>query len=99
MAEFNRTSSYTFGFNYINLNVKSALLSDARVRRALTMLTDRDSLVRDLYKGTAKVVSGPFNPKTHWYDHSVKWVQENAPTDSDYRRFREEAAALMEIEE
>ena len=38
------------------------LFADDRVRRALTMLLDRASIVRGLYRGSARIISGPWAP-------------------------------------
>ncbi len=63
---------YNLDFNYIALNNRSLLFSDARVRRAMTMLLDRASLVRDLYRGSARIISGPWAPDSPAYDASVE---------------------------
>jgi peptide/nickel transport system substrate-binding protein len=63
---------YNLDFNYIALNSRSPLFSDARVRRAMTMLLDRASLVRDLYRGSARIISGPWAPDSPAYDASVE---------------------------
>jgi peptide/nickel transport system substrate-binding protein len=63
---------YNLDFNYIALNNRSPLFSDARVRRAMTMLLDRASLVRDLYRGSARIISGPWAPDSPAYDASVE---------------------------
>ncbi|HZZ42668.1 MAG TPA: ABC transporter substrate-binding protein [Tepidisphaeraceae bacterium] len=52
------------GYIYIGWNEKrdgkTTHFADARVRRALTMLIDRERLVRDIKHGLATVNSGPF---------------------------------------
>jgi len=63
---------YNLDFNYIALNNRSPLFSDTRVRRAMTMLLDRASLVRDLYRGSARIISGPWAPDSPAYDASVE---------------------------
>ncbi len=62
---------YDLDYNYIALNNRSPLFSDARVRRALTMLLDRASIVRGLYHGSARIISGPWAPDSPAYDASV----------------------------
>ena len=59
---------YNLDYNYVALNNRWPLFSDARVRRALTMLLDRASIVRGLYKGSARIVSGPWAPDSPAYD-------------------------------
>jgi peptide/nickel transport system substrate-binding protein len=63
---------YDLDYNYIALNNRSPLFSDARVRRALTMLLDRASIVRGLYRGSARIISGPWAPGSPAYDASVE---------------------------
>ncbi len=52
-------------YAYFGWNNRSPLFSDRRVRRALTMLVDRESIGRNLYGGLAKVSNGPL-PPAHW---------------------------------
>jgi peptide/nickel transport system substrate-binding protein len=62
---------YTLDWSYVALNNLSPLFSDARVRRALTMLTDREAAARTLYRGSARVISGPWAPDSPAYDPSI----------------------------
>ena len=62
---------YNLDYNYIALNDKSPLFADARVRRALTMLLDRAAIVRGLFRGSARIISGPWAPDSPAYDASV----------------------------
>jgi peptide/nickel transport system substrate-binding protein len=66
MVEF-----YNLDWNYVALNNRSPLFADARVRRALTMLSDRASIVRNLYRGSARILSGPWAPDSPAYDANV----------------------------
>jgi peptide/nickel transport system substrate-binding protein len=59
---------YNLDYNYVALNNRAPFFADARVRRALTMLLDRASIVRGLYKGSARIVSGPWAPDSPAYD-------------------------------
>jgi peptide/nickel transport system substrate-binding protein len=70
--------SPTQGFFYIGWNEKQGRMgaptpfADARVRKALTMLTDRDAIVRDIMRGYATVISGPFSTLLPQSDPSIK---------------------------
>ena len=58
-------------YAYFGWNNRSPLFSDRRVRRALTMLVDRESIDRNLYGGLAKIANGPL-PPAHWaWDASI----------------------------
>ena len=62
---------YNLDYNYIALNNRSPLFADARVRRAMTMLLDRPAIVRSLYRGSARIISGPWAPDSPAYDPAV----------------------------
>ena len=62
---------YTLDWSYVALNNRSPFFGDARVRRALTMLTDRPAAARELYRGSARVISGPWAPDSPAYDKSI----------------------------
>ncbi len=62
---------YNLDYNYIALNERSPFFADARVRRAMTMLLDRASIVRGLYRGSARIISGPWAPDSPAYDAEV----------------------------
>ncbi len=62
---------YNLDYNYVALNDRSPLFSDPRVRRAMTMLLDRASIVRGLYKGSARIISGPWAPDSPAYEARV----------------------------
>jgi peptide/nickel transport system substrate-binding protein len=59
---------YNLDYNYIALNARTPFFADARVRRALTMLLDRAAIVRGLYRGSARIISGPWAPDSPAYD-------------------------------
>jgi peptide/nickel transport system substrate-binding protein len=53
---------YRLSYNAIAWNLADPLLADARVRRALAMSFDRQSIIDRLYHGQARAVTGPFTP-------------------------------------
>ncbi|MGH9457239.1 MAG: ABC transporter substrate-binding protein [Thermoanaerobaculia bacterium] len=61
--EFHRF--YEMGYNFIPWNTRDPILSDPRVRRAMTMCLDRRLIIERLYYGTARIMTGPFTPN-HW---------------------------------
>ncbi|MCA1611898.1 MAG: ABC transporter substrate-binding protein, partial [Acidobacteria bacterium] len=62
---------YDLGWNYIALNNRSPLFSNPVVRRALTMLLDRGGIVRGIFRGSARILSGPWAPDSPAYDPGV----------------------------
>jgi peptide/nickel transport system substrate-binding protein len=53
---------------FIVYNTRKGPLADPRVRRALTMLTDRGQFVRTAFFGHARAITGPYPPGTASYD-------------------------------
>jgi len=62
---------YNLDYNYVVLNNRSPFFADPRARRAVTMLLDRASIVRGLYKGSARIISGPWAPDSPAYEARV----------------------------
>jgi len=66
------------GYFYLGWNEKQGrdgkptVFADPRVRRAMTMLTDRERIVRDILRGYAFVINGPFSPMTPQADPTIK---------------------------
>jgi peptide/nickel transport system substrate-binding protein len=77
------------GFGYIGWNEKvgrdgpPSLFADARVRRAMTMLINREEICKRILNGYATVNSGPFSPLTPQADPSIKpWPYDPAAAES-----------------
>jgi peptide/nickel transport system substrate-binding protein len=62
---------YNLDYTAISLNHRSPFFSDARVRRAMTMFLDRAAVVRSLFGGAARIISGPWAPESPAYDASI----------------------------
>ncbi len=59
-------------FAYLGVNLEDAILSKRGVRQALAFATDRESLVKYLLHGQARLASGIL-PPNHWaYENDVK---------------------------
>ncbi len=52
-------------------NTRRGPLADARVRRALTHLIDRDRFIKIAFDGHARMVTGPYPPGTPSYDPMI----------------------------
>jgi peptide/nickel transport system substrate-binding protein len=66
---------YTLNYNYIAWNNRNPLLSDKRVRRAMSMCIPIDALIQDIYHGTARAMSGPFTPDEWAYNPTVQVIR------------------------
>lgn len=51
---------YTLNYNVIAWNLRDPVLSDVRVRRSLAACLPLQSIIENLYHGTARAVTGPF---------------------------------------
>jgi len=72
VSRFNKLHYYLPSYNYLGWNCRSVWFRDKRVRLAMTMLFDRESINAKIYSGFAKLVSGPFYINGWAYDRSVK---------------------------
>ncbi len=61
-------------YYYLGWQLANPLFSDVRVRRALTMAIDRESLVKSLLFGTGRVIDGPILPFLWAYEPDVPHI-------------------------
>jgi peptide/nickel transport system substrate-binding protein len=66
---------YTLSYNFIPWNTRDPLLADKRVRRALAMCVDLQSVINNLYHGTARAMNGPFTPDQWSYNPEVPVIR------------------------
>ncbi len=66
---------YTLNYNFIAWNGRNVLFGDKRVRRALSMCVDLQSIINGLYRGTARAMNGPFTPDDWAYDPSIPVIR------------------------
>jgi peptide/nickel transport system substrate-binding protein len=66
---------YMLSYNYVPWNTRDPLLADARVRRAMSMCVDLQSIINNLYHGTARAMNGPFTPDEWSYNPEVPVIQ------------------------
>ena len=62
----------SLGYSYIGWNSQRPMFSDRRVRRAMTMLLDRESFVKNILYGLGTVVTGNFFIGSPDYDKSIE---------------------------
>lgn len=65
-------TGYIGGYNYISWNMRRPLFKDKRVRRAMTMLLDRDLILETIFYGLGQVVSGAAISQSREYDKNIK---------------------------
>lgn len=61
----------SLAYNYIGFNLKLPVFSDAKTRVALSHLVDRQRVVKELYYGLARPVTGPFFPDSPATDPTI----------------------------
>jgi peptide/nickel transport system substrate-binding protein len=71
-ARFRKVDYYFPGYNFIAWNCRSPWFSDRRVRKAMALLFDRESVNTKIYSGFARLVSGPFYVNSWAYDKTVQ---------------------------
>jgi len=64
------------GYGYIGWNQikngKPTPFADKRVRQAMTYMTDRESIIKQIFLGYGKVTVGPFSPASKQHDPNLK---------------------------
>jgi peptide/nickel transport system substrate-binding protein len=59
-------------YRYIGYNLRKPLFKDKRVRLGLTHLVNRKRIIKDVYHGLARIVTGNFFIGTPYYDKTIK---------------------------
>ncbi len=60
------------GYSFIAWNMRKPQFSDARVRRAMTMLVNREAILQKLNFGLGRIVTGPFYFASKDYNNGIK---------------------------
>ena len=69
---FMKGIQYAGGYTYIGWNNDHPIFRDRRVRQAMTHLTDRESMVRNLLFGLAETVESPIHKFRPEYNHDLQ---------------------------
>lgn len=72
IERFKKSVVYSSGYVYIGWNNAHPIFRDKRVRRAMTYLTDRESMVVNLMFGLAETVESPIHKFRPEYNHSLE---------------------------
>lgn len=69
---FNKVEYYLPQYSYIGWNMKRPFFSEASVRRAMSMMINKDKILEKIYFNHAIIIEGPEYYYSSAYDHSVK---------------------------
>jgi peptide/nickel transport system substrate-binding protein len=69
---FKKYKYLSFGYSYLGYNLQDWKFKDKKVRQALTMAINRESIVQGVLLGLGAVVDCPYKPDTVWYNSNVK---------------------------
>lgn len=100
---------WQLAYNAVVWNLEQPALTDVRIRRALAMSFDRETMIRTLHHGQARPVSGPFTPDQWAANPSVEPIAFNPEaaaalfasagwTDGDGDGIREREGKPFELE-
>ncbi len=68
---FNKYKYLGFGYSYLGYNLQDWKFKDKRVRQALTMAINRESIVQGVLLGLGTVTDTPYKPDSFWYNQNV----------------------------
>ncbi|MGA2229083.1 MAG: peptide-binding protein, partial [Syntrophobacteraceae bacterium] len=69
---FQKLAYYLPSYSYIGWNSNRPIFSDKRVRRAMTMLVDREMILKKILFGLGTIINGPFYVNGPEYDKDIK---------------------------
>lgn len=69
---FQKLSYYLPSYSYIGWNSRRPFFSDKRVRQAMSMLVDRELILKKILFGLGTMISGPFYINSPEYDKTLK---------------------------
>lgn len=72
VKRFNKIHYPYPSYSWIGWNMRKPLFQDKRVRQSLTLLMDRDLMLKEIFKCMGTVASGPFYYRTELSDPAVK---------------------------
>ena len=64
-------SALSHGYTYIGYNLRHPLFADQRMRRALGMAIDTQSIIRYVLFGEGQPVTGPYPRQSPWYNERI----------------------------
>jgi peptide/nickel transport system substrate-binding protein len=70
--KFKKLTHYLPGYSFIGWNQRRPFFTDSRVRKAMTMLVERDSILQNVLYNRGRVVSGNFFCDSPDYDRTIE---------------------------
>jgi len=74
ISRFLKVVEYRGAYDYIGWNNKHPIFKDKRVRRSMTMLTDRGGMIRNLLFGLGEIIVGPVHRTRPEYNNNLQPV-------------------------
>lgn len=68
---YSPVDGYASSFGWIGWNARKPMFADKRVRKAMTLLLDRETIGKTIYHGLVRTVSGPAFPESPAYDKNI----------------------------
>lgn len=72
LDRFRKLKCYPASCSYIGWNMRKPLFQDRRVRQAMTMLVDRETILQRILFGLGTTVTGPFYVNSPDYNHDIR---------------------------
>lgn len=66
-GDFNASSSISANIQYLNINNRNFPFNDVRMRQAMSMIINRDTLLKDIYKGYGETTINVLSPLSVFY--------------------------------
>ncbi|MCX5680445.1 MAG: ABC transporter substrate-binding protein, partial [Candidatus Omnitrophica bacterium] len=70
-SKYNKFRYPGFGYTYMGYNLSDPRFSDIRVRKAIDYAVDKEEIVKTIFFGLGRVITGPFIADSWAYDKSV----------------------------
>lgn len=83
---YRKLKYYTPSYSYIGWNQRRPIFSDRRTRLAMTLMTDRETILKKILFGLGTVVSGPFYINSPDYNQAIEPYPYDPPKAMDLLR-------------
>lgn len=67
----------SFMYTYLGYNLNNPLFKDKRVRQALNYAVDKEEIIKIVFLGLGRVITGPYLPETWAYNQKIKPAEFN----------------------